>query len=305
MVRDIRLVVYPDRVISAEAAAIKAGIRCELPDPDVTLEAQRARWNDAAAQTPHTPGIVTLERSIAGVACLQVTAEVNANTGAVVVYAHGGGLTSGSPITHREFASRLALATETAVLLVDYRLLPENPISAPVDDIVAVHQSLLATGASAHDIVYCGDSSGAAVIVSAAIALRTAGLPLPRCIVSFSGAVDATMSGGSFDEGLDPQLSRASLGEWHRIISSVVDPRDPVVSPLYADLRGLPPVLMLAGSDEVWRDDSVRLAERIVSARGQAELVIWPEMWHVWPTWGDFPESRDALALVASFLVGR
>ena len=121
-------------------------------------------------------------------------------------------------------------------------------------------------------------------------------------IVSLSGAFDATLSSPSVDAGLDPQLDRAVLEHWRSTIEEVADPHDPIVSPVFADMTGLPPALLLAGGDDVWRDDSVRLAEEIVAAGGRVELEVVPDMWHCWPLWGSFPEAQAALTRCAAFI---
>jgi len=291
--------------ISPAAAAIKASMTAAVVDPNSTVESDRRSWIAAVADAPLAQGTVEHLEEIAGVPCRQLS-PVGGGYLATLVYAHGGGLTAGSSVTHRELASRLALATSCSVLLVDYRLLPEHDITEPIADVVSVHRALVARAVEEPaPIVFGGDSSGAALMVSALVALRDAGDPLPVGLISFSGAFDATLSSPSMDEGRDPQLNRTVLEHWRGRLRSCVELDDPRLSPVFAALHELPPMLLLAGSDEVWRDDSVRLAERVAAGGGSVEVDITHGMWHVWPMSGSFPEATSALERAASFVRSR
>jgi len=288
--------------ISAAAATIKQSIKPEVVDPSATVESDRQTWADAVAGIPLAAGAIERVEDIDGVPCRWVSPDLDADL-PIIVYAHGGGLVAGSSVTSREFASRLALAIECHVLLVEYRLLPEHHIDQSIADVVSVHLALVGrSGAASSPIVFAGDSSGAALLIAALVALREAGDPLAAGLISFSGAFDATLSSPSIDEGNDPQLSRAALEHWQGVIRGAVALDDPRLSPLYADLHDLPPMLLLAGGDDAWRDDSVRLAERVAKSGGSVDLDIAAGMWHVWPAWGSFPESDRALHRAATFI---
>jgi acetyl esterase/lipase len=292
-------------VISAAAAAIKRTITAASVDPLATVESDRRGWIEAVADAALAVGTEERLEQISGVWCRWVSPIVGDDL-AIVVYGHGGGLVSGSSVTHREFASRLALTTQCRVLLVDYRLLPEHGIDEAIADIVAVYRGLVGRSTESRSrIVFGGDSSGAALMVSALIALRDAGDSLPAGLISFSGAFDATLSSPSVDEGRDPQLNTAVLEHWQAVIGAMVDLEDPRVSPVFAELHGLPPVLLLAGNDEVWRDDSARLAERLGASGGLVEFEVADGMWHVWPMSGEFPEATAALDRAAAFVSAR
>ena len=291
-----------DHAISAAAAAIKRTIGAETVDPEATVASDRRAWIDAVADVALSAGTRERVEHIGGVPCRWV-APTSGDAPAVIVYAHGGGLVAGSPVTHREFASRLALATRCPVLLVDYRLLPEHGIAEPIDDVVAVHRALTAdAGREPTRVLFAGDSSGAGLMVAALAALRDAGDPLPAGLISFSGAFDATLSSRSIDEGRDPQLHRGALEHWQDVVRDVVRLDDARLSPLFGALHGLPPVLLLAGGDEVWRDDSIRLARGLAAGGGTVELHVVGGMWHVWPMWGSFPEATEALERAAAFV---
>jgi acetyl esterase/lipase len=291
--------------LSAAAAAIKQTMVVEAVDPSSTVESERRAWIDAVADAKLAIGTEEHVDEVAGVPCRWVS-PTDGQSIATIVYAHGGGLVAGSSVTHRELASRLVLSASSDVLLVDYRLLPEHEIAKPIEDVVSVYRSLLVRFANElRCIVFAGDSSGATLVVAALMALRDAGDPLPAGLISFSGAFDATLSSPSIDEGRDPQLSRATLEHWQDVIRPVVDMDDPRLSPVFAALHDFPPVLLLAGGDEIWRDDSIRLAERLIANGVPVELEVASGMWHVWPLSGVFPESEAALQRAAEFVRSR
>lgn len=292
--------------ISAAAAAIKQSIEPVAVDSGSSVESDRQAWIDAVADVPLAAGTHERLDEISGVPGRWVSTHLDEDRDParpIIVYGHGGGLTAGSSITSREFASRMALAGNCHVLLVDYRLLPEHGIAAPIADVVSVYRSLVdRANATSAPIFFGGDSSGAGLMLSALVALRDAGNSLPAGLISISGAFDATLSSPSIDEGRDPQLSRAALEQWQDVLRPSVELDDPRLSPIFADLHDLPPMLLLAGGDDAWRDDSVRLAQRVVDSGGSAELDVAEGMWHVWPASGSFPESITALDRVTAFL---
>lgn len=302
-----RLRVWPvgtvHRVISEQAAHIRASMEAETIDPGWTVQAERQGWEQAASDDQLAPRTTEAVEMIAGVPGLWIEPD-GADAGSpVMVYAHGGGLIAGSPTTHRAFASRLAVACQARLLLVDYRLLPDHPFPAPLDDVVAVVDDLASSGrTAAHRIVLAGDSSGAGLAISAACVMRDRGAPAIAGIVSLSGAFDATLTGESIDAARDPQLARPALERWQRTISPAVDLRDPQMSPIFAPLHDLPPSLLLVGGDEVWLSDSMRLADQMTEAGSSVSLKVFDGMWHVWPMHGEFPESTTALTEIARFV---
>jgi monoterpene epsilon-lactone hydrolase len=288
-------------VISPQAATIRAGIVRAPIDSSVSVLDERNAWEAAAAATP-LPEWATEELvEIGGVACRLVRADGVSDRAPTIVYNHGGGFVSGSSLTTRVFGARLSARTGAVVALVDYRLLPEHPFPAPLDDVVAVARACAANGRG--EVLWLGgDSSGAALAIGAAIALRDFGIASVGGIVSICGAFDATLSSSSIDDADDPQLDRAQLARWLTTVAPVADPFDPMMSPIYADVRGLPPALLLAGGDDVWRDDSTRMAARLAVAGDTVELHVVAGMWHCWPVWGEFPEADAALGTVAGFM---
>lgn len=290
-------------VISEEAVLMRASLVPETVHPGRTLEAERQFWEEAASGDELAAGTIATIEAIGGRPVLRIESDgIEANS-PVIVYAHGGGLIAGSPMTHRAFGSRLAVATRARLLLVDYRLLPDNPFPAPLDDVVAVVDGVVSSDrTAAHRVVLAGDSSGAALAISAACVMRDRGAPAVAGIVSLSGAFDATLGGSSIDAGSDPQLARPVLEHWQQTISRAVDPSDPLISPIFAPLHELPPALLLAGGDEVWLSDSMRLADKLTEAGSTVSLKVFEGMWHVWPMYGDFPEANTAVAEIAQFI---
>lgn len=276
----------------------------ETLDPDRSLLQDRADWDQAAGNTRLADGCDAENSQIDGVPCLWLR-PAETDCAELIVYAHGGGLVTGSLLTHQAFGSQLATALKRNVLLVGYRLLPENPFTTPRDDFVKVYRSLLETGGcEADEIVFAGDSSGAAVALSASVELKQHNAPQPCAIISLCGAFDASLSGSSFQAlaAVDPLLSPDILLDWQKHFRGRIDLKDPVISPLFADLDGVAPTLLLAGGHELWRSDSERMDLALKTAKVSSQLSIYPGMWHVWPMWPDLPETSDAFSEINAFL---
>ncbi len=220
------------------------------------------------------------------------------------------GLHIGSIGSHRGLAGRLALEAGCQVATLDYRLAPEHPFPAAVDDAVAAYRDLLALGVPPDRIAIGGDSAGGGLTVAALLALRTAGTPLPAAAVCLSPWVDLTQSSASFDRigGLDPLVFKAGLDIMAEAYLGDRDRTADLASPLFAeDLTGLPPIMIEVGEHEVLLDDSLRLAERLRTAGVDVSLTVWPEMIHVFQVFGDMldPEAGQSIAAIASFLAER
>lgn len=282
---------------SPEAQSIRAGL-APFP-PSLDLPAERAGWEAWAASQPLPSGIVETLSSLGGVPGRMLVPD-GARQGELIVVFHGGGLVSGASITHRGLGAQLALAAGRPAFVVDYRLLPEHSPAEVLADGIAVLSAAHEVGR----VIAYADSSGAALALAAMQHLRDEERPLPDRVVFFSCAIDATLSGASFLENAakDPTLSHVSLRHWQKVLGAIAPLDHPLLSPLFEPVHGLPPMLLLAGADELWRDDSVRLAEAIRRARGEVTLNIYKDMWHVWPMSGDMPETRQALAEFADFI---
>lgn len=218
--------------------------------------------------------------------------------------AYGGGYSQGSSKTHRELGARLARLTAMRIVTINYHLASEFLFPAAVED-AAAYRCLLASGLPAQSIVIAGDSAGGGLALAALLMLRDAGVPLPLATVLLLPWADLSLSGDSMQSraALDPLVSRESLQAAAQHYLGAHDPRDPLVSPVYATLHDLPPMLTHVGDHEVLLSDAMRLAEHAQQAGVAVQLEVWEEMWHVWHDWAeDLPEARNALARVAQVL---
>jgi epsilon-lactone hydrolase len=231
-----------------------------------------------------------------------------ADAGAAMLYLYGGGYMLGSPASRRKTAGHLAVAAGVRVLVPTYRLAPEHPFPAAVEDAVQAYRWLLEQGVAPSRLVVAGDSAGGGLALATLLAARDRGLPMPAGVVALSPWVDLTCGGGSMDDRpqADLECARAGLLEMAGWYLAGADPRDPLASPVFADLSRLPPILCLVGGDEVLLDDSVRLVRAAGIAGTDATLVIAAGMQHVYPIWaGAFPEADAAIALIGEWVRAR
>jgi len=222
-----------------------------------------------------------------------------------LLYIHGGAWYMGSANTHRAFVSRLAHASGICALLINYRLAPEHPFPAGLEDCIEVYDWLLHGGISANKIVVAGDSAGGNLTLALLVALREAGKPLPAGAVALSPATDLAFTGKSLQTRLhlDPLFSGGGPTTIVQDYITSHDPHEPLISPLYADLHGLPPLLIHVGDHEILLDDAVRFGEKALAAGVQAKTVVWPEMFHVFQLFTPLlPEARRAVKQIASFI---
>jgi acetyl esterase/lipase len=222
-----------------------------------------------------------------------------------LLFLHGGGFSSGSCVTHRELAARLSLASGARALVLDYRLAPEHPFPAAVEDAATGYEWLLAQGIKAGQIAVGGDSAGGALALAALLLLRERGIALPAATVLFSPWLDLAVSGPTITSraALDPLTSGEDLRAAAALYLAGADPATPLASPLFGDLRGLPPTLVQAGDHEVLLSDATRLAERAEAAGVALTLDVWDEMWHVWHAWaGILPEGQQAIDRAGQFI---
>jgi acetyl esterase/lipase len=222
----------------------------------------------------------------------------------VLLYLHGGGYFGCSAETHRPITISFALQG-FRVFSADYRLAPENPFPAALDDAVAAYRGLLAEGHAPERIVLAGDSAGGALAVSLMLALRSAATPLPAAAALFSPWTDLAATGESVRTNARrcAMFNGPDIGPSARYYLGKTPADNPLASPLYADLKGLPPLLIHVGADEILRDDSTRLAERARAAGVSVDLKIWPVVPHAWQLAPNkIPEARQSLRESAAFL---
>jgi epsilon-lactone hydrolase len=236
-----------------------------------------------------------------------LTAVAQSRADRCVLYFHGGGYCIGTAALYRDFLWRVAAAARAQVLYFDYRLAPEHPFPAALDDAVAAYRWLAGRFEPRH-IAFAGDSAGGGLLLATMLRLREEGAQLPSAAAALSPWTDLTLTGQSMraNADADPMLDPDHLPELMRNYCAGADPRNPYISPIYGDSAGLPPTLIQAGSDEILRDDAVRAADKMRAAGCAVELELWDRMPHVWHLYARFvPEARRALARVEEFLQAR
>lgn len=271
-----------------------------------TLDVAKERRNAAVAEKLfRRPSSVQYSAVTANHVPAEWIVPIGLSTERVVLYVHGGAFYSGSLAGARPVAAKVALAGKTRVLTIDYRLTPEHPFPAALDDTRIAYEWLSASGISPEDIVLVGDSAGGTLVLALLVQLRDQGKSLPRGAVCLSPATDLTLSGDTWtlnarnDLLLDPDKIRAAI----ELYLHGTDPRTPLASPLYADLQALPPLLILAGSDERLLSDATRLAAKAQTAGVAVTLEVWDRMQHGWHITADFlPEGRQAIARIGEFI---
>ncbi len=226
-----------------------------------------------------------------------------ATDGPTILHFHGGGYVIGSAATSVDLAARLARAVRGGAISVDYRLAPEHPFPAALDDALGVYRALVANGVSPKRILISGESSGGGLAIAATLALREAGDPLPAGVVALSPFADLTVSGETIDSnaGNDPAANRINLTTFAGSYFQGADPTDPRVSPLFGDFRGFPPLLLAATAEEVLRSDSTRLADRAREAGVDVALTLAPDSVHVFPLFAFLPETEETMRALAAF----
>ena len=218
----------------------------------------------------------------------------------ILLYFHGGGFIAASRAIHDPLVAALGRVSGTRGLMIDYRLAPEHPFPAAPDDCFAAWNWMLTTGFDPARVVFAGDSAGGNLALVTAMRARDEGLPLPAALVLMSPVLDLTFSGASFvrNDGLDPMFRAATaarIGEWYAPGQDHADPR---ISPLFGELRGLPPAMLLAGSSELLLDDTLRLSVRLEGAR----TTVWHGMPHVFPAIRGLVDGDRAIAEIADFI---
>jgi epsilon-lactone hydrolase len=234
----------------------------------------------------------------------------NATPDRVILYFHGGGYVMGSINTHRAMVARIARASQARALALDYRLAPEHPFPAAVEDATAAYRWLIAQGYKPGKIVVAGDSAGGGLVLAALIALRDAKAELPACAVPISPWTDMEGTGASMktnaakDPMVAPSGSNGGLFNMAKAYIGSADPKNPLASPLHADYKGIPPLLIQVGGTETLLDDSTRVAEKAKAAGVKVDLEVWDEMIHVWHVFAKLlPEGQQAIDRIGQYVL--
>ena len=270
-----------------------------IPERRATMDA----WDKAY---PVADDVTVASAKVAEVPVEWITAP-NASEDAVLLFIHGGGYVIGSPDSHRHLVANLSEETGLQGLLVDYRLAPEDPFPAAVEDAISVYAALLTHGFEAEEIVVAGDSAGGGLVIAMMLAIRDANLPLPAAGICLSPWNDLTGTAKSLETNasVDPTVTKESLDFFAGEYLGEEDAQNPYASPLFGDFTGLPPLLIQVGSVEVLLDDAVMLAERAKEAGVSVTLEVWDEMIHVWHRY--YPvlqEAREANARIGEYVRG-
>lgn len=272
--------------------------------PDTPYMARRAQAADFAAAFEIPPDIAIEPGSLGGVG-VEWVAPRKPHSSNVFFHLHGGGYVLGDPAGSRAFTTDLARRLNCRVASVDYRLAPEHPFPAAVDDALAAYRALLDQRQRPDTVAVGGESAGGGLAVALLLAAKKTGLPMPAAGALVSPWVDLRCCAGTFDSlaAADPLLTRRSLKEMGDAYLGPAHPLDPLASPLFGDLQGLPPLLIHVGSEEVLLDDARDLAAAAMNHGVRATLAIWPEMIHVWHMFHPMlPEGAAAMTELAAFI---
>jgi acetyl esterase/lipase len=266
---------------------------------------RRQRLNEVGSTWPVAPD-VTCETVDCDGAAGEWSIVPGSKASRVLLYFHGGGYCSGSIVSHRRLVTEAGRAAATRTLAIDYRLAPEHPYPAAHDDALTAWRFLRRQGIAAADIAVGGDSAGGNLTLALISRLRAAGEELPACAWLVSPWTDLTMSGETLTtkDAIDPLIHQAYLDELADAYAPPsVDRRNPLISPLFADLTGFPAVLIQVGSAETLLADATRLAAAAGAADVDVTLQIWPHMIHAWPVWNaGLQEGRRALVYAGQFI---
>jgi len=288
---------------SAELNKVLELLKSQPRNPNATVAQMRAGMERVSERVARD---VTCE----GLRIGDITAEwivpPEAASDRVILYLHGGGYVMGSIATHRATVARIARAAKARALVIEYRLAPEHQFPAAVDDSLAAYKWLLAQGYQPGKIVIAGDSAGGGLTLSTLLAIREAKLPMAAAGVAISPWADLEGTGDSHKTRAerDPMVGSANLGPMAKHYIGERDPKHPLASPIHADYRGLPPLLIQVGDAETLLDDSNRVAARAKAHRVKVDLEVWDDMIHVWHAFAKIlPEGQQAIDKIGKFVL--
>jgi len=270
-----------------------------------SIQQTRAGFAAIMAAMPVPDGFRTTEVELSGIRTLRFET-TGASRPGTILYMHGGSFVAGSPETHLGLTGELAVRTGYTAYSVDYRLAPEHPFPAAIDDTTTAYRALLERGCDPSSIAFAGDSAGGGLVITTLLRARQQGLPMPAAAVAFSPGLDSAGTGASnvTKHGIDPILTRESVQPNRELYRAGADPEQELLSPAsHADLTGFPPLLLQVGTNEILLDDSTRLAERARDAGVDVILDVTADLPHVFQTYTDtLDEAEQALDRAALFL---
>jgi acetyl esterase/lipase len=292
------------RVVSPEGIAYLERLRQNTPFGTTGFDLEALRAGMGARQEPTTRDLQLIRLMIGDIPCEWVLAP-GADADVRLLYLHGGGWVSGSGGNYLPLAAEISAAARCAVLLPDYRLAPEHPFPAGLEDCIDAYDWLIENGPTgpgpAKATFIAGDSAGGNLTLATLLALRDRRRPLPAGGIALSAATDFTLQSESLATVEDPIISARTMPEFRERYLGMTDPTDPLASPVFGDYHGIPPLLIQVGEHEMLRDDSVRVAEKALADGVPVKFEVWPGMVHVFQIRG-LPESREAIEQIAEFM---
>jgi len=299
---------WRDPEVAALREAFAAQAAAAPPDaPAPTWPERRAGIDAMGAAAPVPEGMTVEPLSLGGVAAERLTPR-GADATRTIFYLHGGGYCIGGCASHRGWVARMAEAAGATAYVVDYRLAPEHPFPAAVDDALAAWRAVLGAGVDASRAIIGGDSAGGGLTVATAVAARDAGLALPAGLHLISPWANLTNTGPAYEAKLETDfiITQAGIDDFKvNYLGPNGDATAPLASPVFADLSGLPPMLIQVGSEEVLMSDASLLAERAGLARVDVTLRIWPDMVHIWPFFAVLSGGQKATAESTAWIKAR
>jgi len=294
-------------MISPEAVELNASFRTDIKESGlfaVSFDEQRINWDKFGESIPEYSNDVAIEPvDCDGVACEWVVAP-GANDNKILLHFHGGGYVIGHPNGYRNYNSRMSETAGARVLAVDYRLAPEHPFPAAIEDTLGAYKWVLAQGYAPAQVGFMGESAGGGLVFATLLAARDEGVPLPAAAVAISPWVDLmnTRDSHAFNADADPMIAPSVLDPYATAYLNGADPKDPLASPVCAELNGLPPIYILVGSTEVLLDDARAVFMNASRAGVNTTIEVAPEMPHIWPIFAyQLPEGRGAVARMSAF----
>ena len=267
------------------------------------LEVKRKNWEEFASADFIPDGIMIKEAVINDISAEWISTE-NSSKNNMIIYFHGGGFNQGSIITHRKLAAYIAKSTDLPILILDYPLAPENPYPTALNSCEGVYSYLLGHGFKSDNIILGGDSSGGGLAIALALLLRNKQIPLPKGMFMLSPMLDFTLSGETIKTCAekDPLCFKEDLQVDTSDYIGTESPDNPLISPVYGDIKGFPPLLIQVGTDEILLSDSVRFADKAKEGQVNVQLSVWEGMWHVFQAWiGEIPEATSAIEEIGRF----
>lgn len=283
---------------------LRDALRANASSPDATPPELRADMEAAAANMYVPPSVLVEPSTLGGIGAERLTPPGDTD-GRTILYLHGGGYCLGSPATVRGLGAGIALAAKAVVLDLDYRLAPEHPCPAGIEDALTAYDAVLAEGVDPARLAIGGDSAGGGLTVATLVAIRDSGRPLPAAGFGISPWTEAATFGSTVDTNaeLDPMVSRQSLERLAAWYAGDLPREDPRVSPARADLTGLPPLLVQVGEAECLLDDARGFADVARAAGVDVTYEPWPDMIHVWHMFAPrLAAANEALETIGSWL---